>query len=505
MSSTSWRTRELLGSQMPRVWCAPSAPTGAGSEVIALAELAGLDLLPWERFVIEQALGQRPDESWAAFVVLLIVARQNGKGSIVEAVELYMLFVLGLNVFHTAHVMKTSRKAFKRLWSLIVETPQLRRRVEGEPHKTAEEIVITLTNGAFIVFMARGQRAGRGLNDCNILILDEALFLDARTVDALVPTMSTNAMPQVWYTSSAGVLGSAVLRKLRADGQARKARMAYFEWSIEPPTKKRPLDVHDRAGWAQANPSLGALISLEYIEDELGLLTEAGFARERLGLFDEDPAVMARVISAAGWAARAGATDRPDGLVAFGVASSWPDASHTSIAVVGWRGGDLVAQVIERRPGTEWRMLRIRELFDRHGAPFVIDPGGPAGDVIGDIAAEELEFDQEPIEVLAPTMRQVGHASKDLLAEVDGETPRLRHFGQKELNDAAAAAGRRTLGDLWTWQRRGEVDISPLEAVTLAAWGVSQLVDYDVPPPLAVAALSSGARSETGELARMGF
>lgn len=503
MSSTSWRGRELLGSQTPRVSSVPSAATSAGSEVIRLAELAGLDLLPWERLVIEQALRQRPDESWAAFEVLLLVCRQNGKGSIVEAVELYMLFVLGLTIYHTAHVMKTSRKAYARLWSLIEATPMLRRRVLGKPQKTAEEIVVELTNGASITFMARGQRAGRGLDDANIVILDEALFLEERTVDAIVPTMSTNAMPQVWYTSSAGVLGSSLLRKLRRRGMARDPRMAFFEWSIEPPTKQNPVDPTDRALWAQANPSLGALISLEYVADEQRLLSEAGFLRERLGVFDEDPDEAKRVIPAVPWAAREDPDRiRPDGPVAFAVAAAWPDAESSAIGVAGRRSdGQLVVQVLEHRRGTSWVISRVRELCNRYDASVVIDPGGPAGHLIEPLV--EPEDDELPVDVVQPTMRQVGHASKDLLAAIVEDDAALRHFDQPELNKAVEGAGRRNLGDLWTWQRRGEIDISPLEAVTLAAWQA----DREAPAlsPVSVGGGSGAGGAMSSDLARMGF
>lgn len=469
-----------------------------------LAEIAGLELMPWQRFVLEQALRQHPDGRWAAFEVLLLVPRQNGKNVCAEAAELHALFQMGMNVYHTAHVMKTVRKSHKRLWGLIESTPQLLRRVAWT-RQTAEEISFGLTNGAHITFMARGQRAGRGLDDCDLLILDEALFLEERTTDAIVPTMSTRENPQVWYTSSAGVVGSALLRKLRQRMVDRAPGFAGSEWSVPPPTKDRPFDPMDVDALAQANPSLGALISLDYVRSEQQVLGTAGFARERGGIFDEDPAESKRVIPAVSWAARAGATDRPDGPVAFGVASAWPDASHTAIAVVGRRGEELVAQVVEYRPGTSWRLSRIRELAERHNAPVVIDPGGPAGDLVADIEAENEAGELQEIVLLTPTMRQVGHSAKDLLAEIDGDTPRLRHFGQRELDDAAAAAGRRTLGDLWTFSRRGEVDISPLEAVQLGVWGVNNHEPYEPPAPVAVGASSSSAQPETADVSRIGF
>lgn len=514
MSSTRWRGRELLGSQLPRVWSAPSAPTSAGPEAVKLGELTGLDPFPWQRFFCEHALGQIPDGAgwrWAAFEVLLLVSRQNGKGTCLEIIELYVLFSLGLNVYHTAQLMETSRKAAKRLLLLIERTPQLRRRVR-DVQKTADKIHIELTSGAFITFMARSSRAGRGFDDADVLVFDEAMFLEPRMTEAIIPTMSTRETPLVIYTSSAGLADSVLLRALRQRLLDGDPSLAGFDFSADPAVVQAAIDADtfdplDLAMLAQANPSLGALITTEYVRGEFAAMTSTGslrgFLRERYGIFDPDPEADKWVIPASPWADRAGATLPPDGLVAFGVGAAWPDASRSSISVAGWRDGELVVQVVEHRPGTAWRLPRLRELFNRYGAPVVIDPGGPAGDLIGDIEAEELESGELPIEVLKPTMREVGHASKDLLDEIAGQTPRLRHFGQKELNEAVKAAGRRTLGDLWTFQRRGEVDISPLESVALAVWGL-RFVGVVVPAPVAVAS-SSSARMETADLSRIGF
>ncbi|KAH2778510.1 hypothetical protein KXW38_008429, partial [Aspergillus fumigatus] len=352
---------------------------------------------------------------------------------------------------------------------------------------------------------------GRGFDDVDLLVLDEALFLDPAMIQAAVSGMTTRPKPMVIYASSAGVAGSVQLRQLRQRMVDGDAKLAGFEWSADPELVRRQIKAGTFDPLAlehliPSNPSLAdrrpGLVTVDWCSGELGELGLAGYLRERFGLFDEDPAEAKRVIPAGAWSDRGGAVSPPDGPVAFGVAAAWPDAEHAAIAVAGRLDGELVVQVIEHHAGTSWVLPRLRELVDRHGAPVVIDPGGPAGHLVADIADEDLEPGQDVIEVLTPTMRQVGYASKDLLAAVDGDAPSLRHFDQPELNAAVAGAARRTLGELWTWQRRGDTDISPLEAVTLAAWGVSTLVDHDVPAPVAVSS-SSAARPETADLARI--
>jgi hypothetical protein len=488
MNSTPSDRPGLIGSQRPRLWSAPPAATSAGPEAVALASRAGLECLPWQSWVCDVAMRERPDGRWAAFEVLLLVSRQNGKGTCLEVMELHALFVMGVNVFHTSHLMRTSRRAGVRLWKLIKQTPTLLRHVVGgKPHDTGEEVTITLLSGAFVVFMARGARAGRGLDDCDVLVLDEALFLEAKTVEAIVPTLSTRPSGQVWITSTAGVVGSSLLRAMRRRGMDGDPAMAYMDWSIAPPDPDAAFDPLDPAVVAQSNPSLGdppaGLITMDYVRSEFALFTSEGkvqgFLRERLGVFDEDPAEAKRVIPRAAWTRRGGLTDeRPGGEVAFGVAASWPDSEWCSIVVSG-RLDDLddedpdvptpvSVQVIEHRRGTSWVVQRLVELDEAHeNCGVVIDPGGMAGNLIVDVEAAGLVVHQ-------PTPRDVTYGAREFRASIGaevGDVPYLRHYDQDELTDAATSAGRRTLGDAWTWQRRDATDISPLEAASLAAWG----------------------------------
>jgi hypothetical protein len=521
-SSMIWRGRELLGSQLPRVWYAPSAVTTAGHEALRLAELAGLEPMPWQRHVIEHALGQHADGRWAALEVLLVVSRQNGKGTCLEIAELYALFVMNLNVYHTAHLMKTGRAAYKRLWSLISTTPQLLRRVMGKPKETAEQVVITLVGGATITFMARSSRAGRGLDDCDILILDEALYLEPRMVDATMPTMSTRPSPQLWYASSAAVESSVLLRALRGRLVAAAASgtaegLAGFDWSIDPEAVKRPgFDPLAVAGLAQSNPSLGALITLDYIRGEFRAMTSTGstqgFLRERLGVDDEDPADAAKVIPLSAWRNRAGPADRPEGPVGIGIAASWPDAEWASIAIAGWLDGELVVQVVDRRPGVDWVVERARELAQRWpNLGVAVDPGGPAGSLVAPL---QTDADEHDYDLVLPTIRDIAQASSRLRAAIVGPqasdehpdvgVPYLRHRAQPDLDRAVAAATRRTLGNAWTFAVRDtDVDISPLEAVNLAAWLVATREVVEVPSP--VGGGGTSRRTETAALQRLGF
>src|SRR5258708_9753106 len=83
------------GDGRPRLWSfPPGGVSSAAQEFIELAALCGLILDPWQRWVLEHMLAEGADGLWLCYEILLIVARQNGKGSILAAPELAGPFVL---------------------------------------------------------------------------------------------------------------------------------------------------------------------------------------------------------------------------------------------------------------------------------------------------------------------------------------------------------------------------------------------------------------------------
>src|SRR3954467_11594674 len=92
-----WRPRDVpIERALPRIAMAPrSFAFSSGQEAIDLAASAGLILDDWQQLSLLIGLGEAGLGKWAAFVVALIVARQDGKGSILEALELYWLFGTG--------------------------------------------------------------------------------------------------------------------------------------------------------------------------------------------------------------------------------------------------------------------------------------------------------------------------------------------------------------------------------------------------------------------------
>lgn len=450
--------------------------TSAGTDAIKLAARAGLDLDPWQQSVLLDALGERADGKWSAFEVGLVVPRQNGKGSILEARELAGLFLFDERlIIHSAHEQATSSEHFRRLLNLIESVPEFDQRVlKAVKGKGAE--AIELRGGQRILFKTRTGGGGRGLSG-DLVVLDEAMILPEATTGALVPTMAARSVmgnPQLWYAGSAvdrevhehGI----VLARVRDRGLRQAERVAYFEWSghADDPQTLSQQDRESPAVWAQANPGLGIRISQEHIANECaGALGPREFAVERLGVGDWPPLDMLKGqgLDLASWIALFDAESSIVGPPCFAF-DVRPDRSGASIVAGGRRAdGELHVETIDCRPGTGWVADRLVELNGAH-APFALicDQASPAMSLVEDIT-------QRGLIVRTTTTSELVQACGQLFDAVQQGT--VHHLGDPEMEAAVRGAVKRNLGDAWAWSRKSStVDITPLVGATLAAFGV---------------------------------
>lgn len=462
---------------------------------MGLAKSAGLILDPWEAWVLEQALGEREDGKWAAFEVGLIVSRQNGKGSILEARELAGLFLHEEPlIIHTAHQFNTSREAYRRIRALIEQTPNLDRQVKRFNDSHGEEGIELLKPTRRLQFLARSSGSGRGFS-ADTLIYDEAMPLDADDVAATLPALSarsavTEGGPQVWYTASAGNRKSTQLARVRRRGMAGAAgvpdpTLAFMEWSIDPHADTCPPDcaVHDDpaavSSYAKANPGLGYRLTVEACEREAAAMgghhTET-FGRERLGVGTYPADVDGWAVIPQRWWAGTLMTDAPrPRSPSFAVAVA-PEHASAAIGVAGGLpDGRAYLEVPQgcHRPGTAWVLAEARRM-DARWRPdgWVFDKRSAAGALI-------QSFEDAGLTVLTPTVTEIGQGCGQLyVAARDGQ---IGHADDRALRTALAGAVSRKLSGAWVWDDRESAgDMSPLIAVTLAHWGhVKFGGDYD--------------------------
>lgn len=462
----------------PRVRSVPAYSFSSGVEALELAESVGLVPDQWQRDAVMDILAEDDAGNWAAFESGLIVPRQNGKGAVLEIVDLADMFLFsgGQRDFlsiHTAHEFKTAQEAFRRVLFWVENNDWLRKKVSRVRTSHGEE-GLELLSGARLRFLARSNGSGRGFS-CDRLTYDEAYDLPDETVAASLPTLSARPNPHVIYTSSAptGSVKSHVLRRVMARGRCEPVEkggdprpadlnLCYIEFSADP-----KADLDDERAWSSANPGTeSGRITVDFIRKERAAMSEVEFARERMGILDEHAG--ATVIDLDVWDAQADEVSMVLDPVAFAVDVS-PDSAWSSIAVCGRRADrKLHVEIVERRRGTGWVVDRVEELVSSwQPVSVTLDAIGPAGALLP-------AFKERGIGTEVVSMTQYGQACAMFKNAVDdGE---MFHKGQTGLTAALESGRKRPLGDagLWGWHRRDTTDITPLVAATLAVFGFSR-------------------------------
>jgi hypothetical protein len=446
----------------------PTYHSTVGPQVIGLAAMAGLYLDPWQQLVIEHMFGRRADGSLSSDEVAVIVARQNGKGAIIEAASLGWLFLTDERlVVYTAHEVKTANETFLRIRDLIDGAPKLSRRCLVPKNSNGQQAIRT-RSGQRLNFLARSSGSGRGFSAPRV-ILDEAMFLDERHMSALSPTQLAMKDPQTSYFSSAPRAEDATLNALCDRGAAGTSpRLSYFEWSPKP---GRSLD--DREAWSEALPAFGFRLTEEKVQGQRDKLTDASFAREVLGI-REDPGA-GGVIDEGTWARLTDPASVCGTSVAFAVDMP-PARNHASILAVGARPDGLFhVEMIAQMQADE--VAGWLSSPDRTVRPLVtvVDKASPAGSLIPDL-------ETAGIEVWSPTLQQIAGGCGDFLDEVTRGG--LKHLDDPALAAAAKGVTKRDVGDGgFAFARKSTaVDISPIVGATLALLGfkTKQSEVYDV-------------------------
>lgn len=434
-----------------------------------MAAMAGIELDPWQQLVLTHGLGERVDGSWAAFEVGVQVARQNGKGGLLEARELAGLFLLGERlIVHSAHEFSTAEEALERMAVLLESCPDFDRRIKVIKRSHGQE-GIYLKGGQRLRYRTRTKGGGRGLS-ADLVVLDEAMHIPEAMLNALFPTLSARENPQLWYTGSAvdqsTMPDGVVFARLRERGIAGgDPALMYAEWSpdIDHPDKVTREMAADPEVWALSNPALGIRITAGYIAAEQRSMSARGFAVERLGVGDWPATGSAGgPLDVVLWRSLAEPSTLTGAVChAFDVT---PDRSSATVARAGVRDDGLAyVEIVRHDRGTGW----IAKCLEGLGGNVVCDASGPAGSLLADLKDVDVEPETVSAREHAQACGQFFDAVKD-----DG----VRQDGSAELEAAVEGASVRALGDAWAWSRKtSAVDISPLVAVTLALWGFRTL------------------------------
>ncbi len=506
----------LHGNEAPRVHTPPlrelTPETSWGYSVIDFAEsVLGVELFPWQKWFYIHAL-ERGEQSLFRFrTIVLLVARQNGKTTVIAILVLWAMCVFGMSLtLGTAQDLDTAEESWERALELIEETPALAEMLKKVSRVNGRK-EIRLSSGERYKIAAATRRGARG-KTCDLAILDE--LREHMSFDAWsAVTKTTNAKPDalVVCMSNAGDSYSVVLRHLRylahkrlgdPDGWCKAVEdaetgeesggegsapdtLGIFEWSARP-----DRDKWDRAGWCEANPSLGyGTVSERVIASDCATDKEADFRTEDLCQWVET--VREKPFPEGAWeagtdAASEIAADSPL-TFAFDVAA---DRRSSSIAVAGLRDdGEWHVEVIAHRTGSKWAVQWVAERVAKYSTETrpmrlaIQGRGAPASFFAEDFKAiKGLDVSEVSGSALPGCCGRLWDSVAACLEDSESDAVPVRHRPQPVLDVAAATAATKPMGDsAWVFDRtRSPEDCAPLMACALAL-GVATIPEEQPP------------------------
>lgn len=448
-------------SEVARHVVAPSGAVSTGwPAVSAKCAQFGVTFDAWQDGAGRLILAKRADGQYAASVggVVMSIPRQVGKTFLIGAI-VFALCLLhpGLTVLWTAHRLRTANETFSKMQTFA-------RRKKVKPHVAKvvlgsgdEEIVFH--NGSRILFGARERGFGRGFDNVDVEVFDEAQILTENAVDDMVPAMNTAANPLPIYIGTPPKPNdpSEVFTAKRKDALSGEDEdTAYIEFSAD-----RKCSPDDRKQWAKANPSYPIRTPESAMLRMKKNLTPESFVREALGVWDEAASL---AIDPTLWAGLYDLDSEQPSPIALGVSMS-ADRKWSTVGLAGWRSDGLVhVELVKVGRGSAWVAERVSGMTKKPTGVGVLS-SGPAASLLPDLKDGRGIGGQEMAAMCGRFVDAVTGETED--GEIS--EPILRHSGQPVLNRAIGAARKKESSNkTFTWLEPEGVDCSALEAVTLA-------------------------------------
>lgn len=444
----------------------------------------------WQDGLGQIVLGVDAAGRWASTVggVTISIPRQVAKTFLMGRIVFALSTIYpGMKTLWTAHRVPTATMTFQKLAGLSKRpgaAPYMAvDRNDGVRTSNGQQ-QLTFRNGSAIMFGAREQGFGRGFDEVDAEVYDEAQILTERALDDMVPAANQSRHPR---GALLAYMGTPPRREIDPGevfkGRRRKAlalkpkgvvvavagNAVYVETSADSDVgKPGGPGLYDRAQIEKANPSFPHRTPQESIDRmRENLPSEDGWRKEALGVWDDDKQG-SRYIAAEDWAT-AETDSVPDGVRAIGVAFSW-DGSRVAVAGAVRHANGVHVEAIDAFSGSteagtaalaEWLASRWRTLAEIH----VAGPDAPT-------LMDALRLKNVPARVAKAISTAEYFAACSAL--VDGVRDHsLTHPKAPDtelLNASVAVCDRKMRGTgTWGWESTtDDGDETPLEAASVA-------------------------------------
>lgn len=442
-------------------------PDGIVSSVFPRVEkrlnTVGIVFDRWQQGLGLAALGCRECGMYAATVggVVLSIPRQTGKTFTIGAVIVGLCLEFpNFRAAWTSHHNRTTTNTFRSMQG-VVNLPGIRPHIAAIRTANGEQEIV-FTNGSIIMFGAREQGFGRGMDALDALIFDEAQILGLKALEDMVPAMNAARHPHggiVFYmgTPPRPSDDGEAFTAMRGKALAGKTEdRMYVEIGADP-----DADPDDRTQWARMNPShphrtpVEAMLRMRENIPDLD-----SWMREAMGIWPKENELSTIVVTPADWKELRGVGpergSRPDGLAVdmshdrqISVGACWMGPTKAHIEEV-WAGVDTVAVV-------DWVVKAATRVV-----PVYIDSMSPAAGLIPELVSRGVN-------VKSSTATDMVRGCGLFAGRISSDT--LTHGDQESLTKAFEGARKRDVRDAGGWaldRRDRTVHIHPAVAAVLA-------------------------------------
>lgn len=489
------------------LWMTPSTPrlseaarhlvvpdgivTSTFPKVYARLRSVGVTFDPWQQGFGMISLGCRDDGKYASTVggVAASIPRQVGKTFTVGHLLIGLCLEFpGMRVIWTSHHNRTTTNTFRSMQGMVRKKKMFPHIAPNGIRIANGEQEIRFLNGSIIMFGAREQGFGRGMDEIDVEVFDEAQILSIKALEDMVPATNQAKHPHgglIFFIGTPprpGDDGEAFASKRSKAIAGMTTDQVYVEFSADPDSKP-----DDRSQWSVMNPSYPTRTPLEsMLRMRENIPDDDSWDREARGIWpvsvghevvfdveaframtDYAPALVGSV---------ALAIDRSlDGSVWVLGAAQGTNDGRTHIEV-GFYGSATLDSMVAR-------VVQVVSAWDP--VVLVIDRKSGAIGLVPLLLAKGIE-----VEVTgAPQMAAASLGFLD-----DARDQRLSHAGgadgdevdngiQATLIRSVEVAEKRIMpqGD-FAWERKVGAEAIPLVVASLARWGLLTFGTQEVLP-----------------------
>lgn len=241
-------------------FCKHSKGKWAGKPVI-------LDL--WQKAILQSIFGFVDEHGCRKYrEVLVVVARKNGKSTLLSAIALYMLFADkegGAQICCVASKKDQAKIVFNESKNMVVQSPLLNKHIK----KRKSDLYFTKTFSTFEP-LASDSNTLDGLNmHCGII--DELHSIKDRNIyDVSKQSMGARTQPLLFMITTAGFVRENIYDDMYEysenilNGIKQDDRFLGFIYELDERTEWT-----EEKNWIKANPGLGTIKSLDYMRENV--------------------------------------------------------------------------------------------------------------------------------------------------------------------------------------------------------------------------------------------